>query len=699
MADSKLRVELQIEGMTCAACQSFVEKALREQVGVSKASVNLMMNQATVEFDPGVVSAEQLRLAVEDTGYGATLAVAGANSLAVEDARTLGLEVEYRALRVKALVSLAVGLLMMAAMPFTGHDVGWWSWTQMGLAVGVMLWAGRGFYVKGLAALRQLRADMNVLVAMGTGAAFGISAVATIWPHALHGQGVYFEAVVFIIALVLVGKMMEAKAKRQTSIALQQLTALQPKQATVRRAGQELEIAVEALQRGDLLVVRPGDSIAADGEVIEGNSSVDESMLTGESLPVEKALGGRVYGGTTNGQGALVVRVSVTGGESLLAGIVRVLREAQGDKAPVQALADRVSAVFVPVVVAIAVLSGVGWVWIGGADVVRATVIAVAVLVISCPCAMGLAVPTAILASTGHAARRGILIRSGEALERLGEVNVVVLDKTGTITEGKPKVVEVRGEVLRLAASLEALSEHPLARAIVEEARRQGVKLGKVEGFVAEPGVGVSGLVDGQKVQVVRGEWRGGIHVLVEGVEVGGLTLADAVRGSSAAAIGRMREMGLRVVMLSGDREETAREVGREVGIEEVIGGVLPAGKLEVVGRLQKEGLRVAMVGDGLNDAPALEKADVGIAMASGADLAIEAGDVALLRGDLHGVGEAIELSRKTMRVMRQNLFWAFLYNVVGIPVAALGLLNPVVAAGAMALSSVSVVLNSLRLR
>ena len=681
--------------MTCAACQSFIEKTLAGQAGVQKASVNLMMNQATVEFDPEVVSAEQLRAAVEDTGYGATLALAGVDPTVAEEK----LEAEYRALRVRALLSLAVGIAMMAAMPFAGHDVGWWAWTQMGLAVGVMLWAGRGFYVKGFAALRQWRADMNVLVAMGTGAAFGISAVATMWPHALHGQGIYFEAVVFIIALVLVGKMMEAKAKRQTSIALQQLTALQPKQATVRRAGQELEIAVEALQRGDLLVVRPGDRIAADGEVIEGSSSVDESMLTGESLPVEKVLGGRVYGGTTNGQGALVVRVSGTGGESLLAGIVRVLREAQGDKAPVQALADRVSAVFVPVVVGIAVLSGLGWMWLGGADLVRATVIAVAVLVISCPCAMGLAVPTAILASTGNAARQGILIRSGEALERLGEVNVVVLDKTGTITEGKPKVVEVMGDVLGLAASVEALSEHPLARAIVEEARRQGVLIEKVEGFVAEPGVGVRGVVGGKEVRVVSAARRGGVSVLVDGVEVGGLTLADAVRVSSREAVAEMRGLGLRVILLSGDLPETAREVGKEVGIEEVIGGVLPAGKLEVVARLQREGLKVAMVGDGLNDAPALEKADVGIAMASGADLAIEAGDVALLRGDLHGVGEAIELSRKTMRVMRQNLFWAFLYNVVGIPVAALGLLNPVVAAGAMAFSSVSVVLNSLRLR
>ena len=668
-----------------------MEKTLKEQAGVEQASVNLMMNQAVVEFNPAVVSAERLRLAVEETGYGAALAVAGQAMVEVDDGRW------------KAVSSLGIGLVMMAAMPFLGHDVAWWNWCQMGLALGVAGWAGRSFYVKAWAALRRGRADMNVLVAMGTGAAFLISMASTVAPHWFHARGmmpqVYFEAVVFIIALVLVGKMLEARAKRQTLVALQQLEDLQPKRATVRRDGIEIEVAASELRPGDLLLVRPGDRIAADGAVVQGASSVDESMLTGESLPVEKAAGGRVFGGTTNGQGALVVRVETLGGESLLGQIVRVLREAQGDKAPVQALADRVSAVFVPVVVGIAVLSVLLWVFWGGADLVRATVIGVAVLVISCPCAMGLAVPTAILASTGNAARKGILIRSGEALERLGEVSVVVLDKTGTITQGKPKVLEITGDVLGLAASVEALSEHPLARAIVEEARRQGITLDLVEEFAAQPGVGVRGLVGGRLVEVASGDKPGEVRVVVDGVEMGRITLADAVKESSRDAVARFKAMGLRVVMLSGDREEAARTVARLVGIDEVIAGVLPAGKLEVVARLQQGGVRVAMVGDGLNDAPALEKADVGIAMAAGADLAIEAGDVALLRGDLNGVAEAIELSRRTMRVMRQNLFWAFLYNVVGIPVAALGLLNPVLAAGAMALSSVSVVLNSLRLR
>lgn len=687
----------------CAACQTFVEKTLREMEGVKEAAVNLMMHQAVVEFDPAVVSAEGLVTAVEEAGYGARLPVQGQSVFEQEGERGEALRVEYEGLRLKALPSLLVGLVMMGAMGFVGHEVRWWAWTQMVLALVVAGWAGRDFYVKAFGALRRGHADMNVLVAMGTGAAFLLSFCAVMWPHWFHGQGmmpeVYFEAVVFIVALVLLGKMLETRARRQTSVALQQLAALQPKKVVVRRGGVEMEVAAGELRRGDLVLVRPGDRVGADGVVMEGASSVDESMLTGESLPVDKIMGAKVFGGTLNGQGAMVVRVDVERGESLLEGIVKVLREAQGDKAPVHVLADKVSGVFVPVVLVVAVLASLGWVWMGGMDVARALVIAVAVLVISCPCAIGLAVPTAILAATGRAARMGVLIRSGEALERLGEVGVVVLDKTGTITEGKPKVLEVRGDVLGLAASLEALSEHPLAQAIVDEGKRAGVVLEAVEKFEAKPGVGVAGVVGGRRVEVVAGLEMGQVKVLVDGEERGSILLADAVKETSREAVVKMKAMGLRVLLLSGDREEAAQRVAGEVGIEEVIAGVLPAGKAEVVGRLQQEGCKVAMVGDGLNDAPALEKADVGIAMAAGADLAIEAGDVALLRGDLRGVVEAVELSRKTMRVMRQNLGWAFLYNVIGIPLAAMGLLNPVVAAGAMALSSVSVVTNSLRLR
>ncbi len=682
------KVQLEIEGMTCAACQGFVEKTLAAQPGVLRASVNLILNQATVDFDPAATNPESLVKAVGKTGYGAHVASS---------------EEEPGASFATVWASLAIGLLMMISMPFLGHEARWWVWTQMALAASVMAVAGRSFYIKAWVALRQRRADMNVLIALGTGAAFALSSFAAIAPDWFHRRGmmpqVYFEAVVLIIAFVLTGKMLEERAKRQTSLALRQLLDLQPKRASIRRDGVEVEVAAEELRPGDMLLVRPGDRIAADGEVVEGAGSVDESMLTGESLPVEKIAGSRVYGGTTNGFGAMTVRVNTEGGESLLAQIVRVLRDAQGDKAPVQALADRVSAVFVPVVVSLAALSAVLWIWVGGVDWAHAIVVAVAVLVISCPCAMGLAVPTAILASTGRAARMGILIKGGEALERLGEVSVVVMDKTGTITKGTPRVVRIEGDVLKVAASLESRSEHPLAVAIVRHAREQKVELEPVENFAAQPGVGVSGTIGGRRVEIASGDEPGAVSVRVDGAVAGTIWLADEVKETSAGAVARMIAMGLRVVMLSGDREEAARRVARAVGIDEVIAGVLPAGKVEAVARLQTGGAKVAMVGDGLNDAPALEKADVGIAMARGADLAIEAGDVALLRGDLNSVADAIVLSRHTMVVMRQNLFWAFLYNVVGIPVAALGLLNPVVAAGAMALSSISVMLNSLRLR
>lgn len=695
------KVKLAIEGMTCAACQSFVEKALREQAGVRAATVNLMLNTATVEFDEGVVSEAALAAAVEDTGYGAKVIEAGRSASEAEQERDRQLEEEFRGLRRKALPSLAMGLVMMAAMPFLGHEAGWWAWTQFGMAAVVAGWAGRSFYEKAWAALKRGRADMNVLVAVGTGAAMGISTVSAAWPHWFHGHGmmpqIYFEAVVFIIALVLVGKMLEARAKRQTAAALGQLAGLQPKQAVVVREGVERVVAIGELRRGDVLVVKPGERVAADGEVVDGASAVDESMLTGESLPVEKAAGSKVYGGTQNGQGALRVRVTATGAESVLEQIIRVVREAQEGKAPVQALADRVSAVFVPVVVGVAAAVFGWWVMVGGADALRAGVIAVAVLVISCPCAMGLAVPTAILAATGQAARRGILVRGGEALERLARVDTVVLDKTGTITEGRPEVVRVSGEVLEVAAALEQYSEHPLARAIVEAAA--GRALGRVEGFVAEPGVGVSGKVEGRAVAVRAGAGRGVVEVVVEGKVRGEIELRDRVKATSREAVASLQAMGMRVVMLSGDRVEAARAVAAEVGITEVIAEVKPAGKVAAVAELQAAGRRVVMVGDGLNDAAALEQAEVGMAMAAGSDLAIEAGDVALLRGDLRGVGEGIALGRMAMRVMRQNLGWAFVYNVVGIPVAAMGLLNPGLAAGAMALSSVSVVLNSLRLR
>ena len=630
------------------------------------------------------------------------------------------------------------------------------SWVLLLLTLGVMAWAGRHFYARAWAAFRHHAADMNTLVAVGTGAAFLYSAVATAAPGLFTRAGlapdVYFEAVVIIIALVLTGNAFEARAKRQTSQALRSLAALQPETARVVRptpdgGTAEVELAVEAVRAGDTVVVRPGERVPVDGEVLSGASAVDESMLTGESLPVEKAAGSRVIGGTINRTGAFRYRATTLGEGSTLAQIVRLMRDAQGSRAPIQALADRISAVFVPVVLSIAVVTFTAWFVAAhatgtpaGAALVRAFAAAVAVLIIACPCAMGLAVPTAVMVATGRGAELGVLIKGGEALQRAGDVTTVVLDKTGTVTEGRPAVTDVvltpgapttaRDEpaLLSLVASLESSSEHPLADAVVRHARDRGYLVRVPEEFASHTGRGATGVVEGAALAVgnaalmaewavdpaplrahaerLAGEGKTPMYVAVDGALAGLVAVVDPIKPTSRAAVARLRAMGLDVVMLTGDNRRTAEAVARAAGIDRVVADVLPDGKVAEVARLQGEGRVVAMVGDGVNDAPALARADVGIAVGSGADVAVEAADVALMRGDLAGVARAIALSRRTMRTTRQNLFWAFVYNVVGIPVAAgvlypaLGLLlSPVLASAAMAFSSVSVVSNSLRLR
>ncbi|HYP08330.1 MAG TPA: heavy metal translocating P-type ATPase [Bryobacteraceae bacterium] len=766
------KISFPVTGMTCAACQAFLEKTLAKQPGVENASVNLMTHTASVSYRPTENSPEALVEAVRRTGYGADLPAADASVLEDQRAHDEQLRAEYLGVRRKALVSLAAGAVaMVASMPLMGegHATGdpllaWWmrvldpavrsaaprlyavdavvlSYCLFVLTGAIMLWAGRRFYTKAWAALRNKSADMNTLVALGTGAAFVFSAIATVAPeffrsHGLHPD-VYYEAVIFIIALVLVGNTLESRAKGQTAAALQKLVELQPKLARVVRDGSEVEVPAEQLRVGEVVRVRPGERIAADGLVVNGASAVDEAMLTGESVPVEKSAGSRVIGATVNKTGSFDFRVTAVGGSSTLAQIVRLLRDAQASKAPIQRLADRISGVFVPVVVAIAVITFLAW-WLLApeATVVRAAAAAVTVLIIACPCAMGLAVPTAVMVATGRAAGAGILIKGGEALERLGSVDTLVLDKTGTITQGKPAVTDVivtsprwtESELLRVVAPVERLSEHALAEAVVRYAEELGIEREQAESFEARPGLGATGVSAGHAVTIgnralladwsistsavepdaarLAAEGKTPLFVAIDGELAGVMAVADIVRPTSSQAIGDMRDRGVRVVMLTGDNAETARAIARQVGIEDVVAGVLPEGKLAEIQRLKADGHVVAMVGDGINDAPALAAADSGIAMASGVDVAMDAAGVTLMRSDLNALTTAIRLSRATMRIMRQNLFWAFIYNVIGIPIAAGALyptfgilLSPVLASAAMALSSVSVVSNSLRLR
>ena len=605
-----------------------------------------------------------------------------------------------------------------------GHQNELSRWLQLALATPVQFWIGWRFYDGAWKTLRGGGANMDVLVALGTSMAWGFSTVVTVFGLAQH---VYFEAGAAVITLVLLGKLLEARAKARTSEAIESLIRLQPKTARVERDGQWVEMPVEALMPGDVFLVRPGESVPVDGEVIDGASNVNEAMLTGESMPVGKHAGDRIFAATANGQGALRCRATGVGEHTLLAGIIRLVGEAQGSKAPVQRLADRISAIFVPTVCVIALVTLAGWWWYSG-QFAEALVNAVAVLVIACPCALGLATPTAIMVGTGQGARAGILVKNAEALERAEKIMVLALDKTGTLTCGMPQVtdVEPRGlaadEALQLAAALEQNSEHPLARAIVAagaavrgNGQNATVDGKKVANFKALPGRGVEGEIDGRVLRLGSPAWLGAegdplvdawqgagktVVVLSEGDSVRALfAVADALRPTSKEAVRRLRERGIRVVMLTGDNAATAAAIAAEVGIDEFRAGILPGDKAAAVSELKVGGALVAMVGDGINDAPALAAADVSFAIGAGSDAAIEAADLTLIRSDLSGVGDAIALSAATLGKIRQNLFFAFIYNVLGIPLAAMGLLNPVVAGAAMALSSVSVVSNSLLLK
>ncbi len=722
-----------VTGMSCASCVGRVEKALLGVPGVFEVNVNLAAERATVEYLAGAAEARDFRRAVEGAGYGLVLG----EEEPVEDARGR----EYGRLRRRFLVAAALTLLVLigslpmmlgVGIPVPGR---WLEFLLLALATPVQFWAGSRFYGGAWGALRHGRANMNTLVAVGTSAAYLYSAVATLAPGLFGGRAeVYFDTSTLIVTLVLLGRLLEARARGRTGEALKKLAGLQARTARVVRDGGEIDVPVEDVEVGDEVVVRPGEKVPVDGVIVGGESAVDEAMISGEPMPVAKRAGDEVIGATINKTGTFRLSATGVGGDTALAGIMRMVEEAQGSKAPIQRLADRISGVFVPAVMVLATLTFFVWL-LFGPGFTLALMNFVAVLIIACPCAMGLATPTSVMVGTGRGAERGILVKGGEALEAAHRLTTVALDKTGTLTKGEPRLTDVvagdgfsEDALLRLAASAERGSEHPLGEAIVQGARHLG--LADPKDFDAPTGRGVVATVEGRRVLVgssklmedfdvsedglspelerLSGEGKTPVLVAVDGEPAGIVAVADTVRGEAREAVEALKNMGLQVAMITGDNERSARAVARGLRIDRVLAGVLPDGKSGEIKRLQAEGEVVAMVGDGINDAPALAQADVGIAIGTGTDVAMEASDLTLISGDVRGVGRAVGLSRATMRNIRQNLFWAFAYNVVLIPVAAgamypffgeAGLLDPVFAAAAMALSSVTVVSNALRLR
>jgi Cu+-exporting ATPase len=742
-------IQLPIEGMSCASCVNRIERYLRKTPGVAEANVNLATEIATVRYLPEIAGMDELARAIEAAGYeirAVTKTTDGSRASLVDEAdeEAATRARETRTLGLTAAVALIVAGFSMAVMylpgvPLTMEQI---AWLLIGPATAVQFIAGRRFYRAAWRAAIHGSTSMDTLVVVGTSAAWGYSVLVTLAPEVFRSAGIepatYFDSSTAIVGLILMGRWLEARAKGQTVGAVKALIGLQARSARIVRAGSEVDVPLEDLRVGDLVRVRPGERVPVDGRVIEGESAVDESMLTGEPIPGEKGPGAEVIGGTMNGHGTFLFRATRVGRDTALAQIVELVRRAQGSKAPIQRLADRIAGVFVPIVLVVgAATFGLWFVFGPEPRLTHALVAFITVVVVACPCAMGLATPTAIMVGTGQGASAGILIRGGEALELAARVDAVIFDKTGTLTRGRPSLGEIvaapgftAAETLDLAASVERGSEHPLAAAILAGAEAAGLGRRPVDGFVAVAGRGVRGRVDGRDVLVGTAAYlaEGGVdvasvaelaaadkssasavtYVAVDGRAAGMLSTVDTIKPESAGAVAELHQEGIEVWLVTGDQERTARAVAAAVGIpaDHVLAEVLPAGKADAVAAIQVRGLRVAMVGDGINDAPALARADVGVAIGTGADVALEASDVTLVGGDPHGVADAIRLSRRTLRVIRQNLFWAFGYNVVLIPVAMgalypfLGVtLNPALSAGAMALSSVSVVSNSLRLR
>lgn len=714
------RVRLDIEGMTCSACAARVEKALKKVQGIGEVNVNIATNKATVEYLSSDVDVSDMKKAVEKAGYSAK-----EEEKIDVDKQKKERENEIKKLKTLFIVSTILSLPLLSAMfvDMAGFDTilsnGWF---QFALATPVQFIIGWRFYKGAYHALKGGGANMDVLVAMGTSAAYFYS----IYMLLADMNHFYFESSAVIITLIVLGKLMEAIAKGKTSEAMKKLMGLQAKTAKVIRDGEEKDIPVEEVEVGEIIIVRPGEKIPVDGQIVEGKSTVDESMLTGESIPVEKAMGEEVIGATINKHGTFKFKATKVGKDTALSQIIKMVEEAQGSKAPVQRLADKVSGIFVPIVVVVAIVTFAIWFLVTG-EINPAILAAVSVLVIACPCALGLATPTAIMVGTGKGAENGILIKGGEHLEKAEKIDTIIFDKTGTITKGKPEVTDIltfdieKEEVLRISASAEKSSEHPLAEAIVNDAKAKEITLSDVSDFNAIPGHGIYSTFEGSEIYLgnrrlmkkenvdiseadseierLENEGKTAMILAIDKKLKGIIAVADTIKESSKEAIDELKDMGIEVYMITGDNKRTAQAIAREVDIDHVIAEVLPEDKAANVEKIQAQGKKVAMVGDGINDAPALAQANIGFAIGTGTDVAIEAADITLMRGDLKEIVTAIKLSKKTMKTIKQNLFWAFGYNTLGIPVAALGLLNPMIAGAAMAFSSVSVLTNSLRLK
>ncbi|MED0959631.1 heavy metal translocating P-type ATPase [Bacillus paramycoides] len=727
------KAEFMVSGMTCAACANRVEKRLNKLDGVSKATVNFALESATVEFNPDEISVNEMKSTITKLGY--KLEVKSDEQNSSTDHRLQEIERQKKKFIISFVLSFPLLWAMVSHFSFTSFiylpDMLMNPWVQLALATPVQFIIGGQFYIGAYKALRNKSANMDVLVALGTSAAYFYSVYLSIQSigSSEHMTDLYFETSAVLITLIILGKLFEAKAKGRSSEAIKKLMGLQAKTATVVRDGTEMKILIEEVVAGDIVYVKPGEKIPVDGEIVEGKSAIDESMLTGESIPVDKTIGDVVIGSTMNKNGFLKVKATKVGRDTALAQIIKVVEEAQGSKAPIQRVADQISGIFVPVVVGIAIITFVVWmVFVTPGDFGGALEKMIAVLVIACPCALGLATPTSIMAGSGRSAEYGILFKGGEHLEATHRLDTIILDKTGTVTNGKPTLTDVivadgfeKKEILKLVGAAEKNSEHPLAEAIVEGIKEKGIDIPSSETFEAIPGFGIESVVEGKQLLIgtrrlmmkfnidieevsksmeeLEREGKTAMLIAIDKEYAGIVAVADTVKDTSKAAIARLKKMGLDVVMITGDNTQTAQAIAKQVGIDHVIAEVLPEGKAEEVKKLQASGKRVAMVGDGINDAPALATADIGMAIGTGTDVAMEAADITLIRGDLNSIADAIFMSKMTIRNIKQNLFWALAYNGLGIPIAALGFLAPWVAGAAMAFSSVSVVLNALRLQ